>query len=265
MNFHVQVACLAAIQRLAARAIASPIVTPAFAGTATVQPAPDGLAKINKIQGSGPATLGTTGGLTLIPNAAAFTAPTFDTQRAFVRKGSTVEHYAIVQKTSSNDVIHQCYYPGKGEHFRTTQQINGQLFTHFWEISQDVSQLIRQGEEEHLADAQRAYELTYKLIADTINSMAGPRFGPATTPAEADKLALAELAKRLPMQLGTDPKNWVAVLDRLLKQTKTRDDKHWHDITTNPPKTKGNTIIHEVVMGPDARIGKVPSSQVVNY
>jgi hypothetical protein len=265
MEFRMRIASLGMIQRLAAQAAASTKGIPAFAGTASAQPAPNGLGTI--ISRSGSATLGSTGGLTLIKNAAAFTTPSFAAQNSVVRQGSAVHHYAQVQRTTSGDATHECYYPGPGDHVRPgmTQQIGRQLYTHYWRISQQVSELIRRGEEEHLADAQRAYELTYKLIADTINSMVGQRFGPARSPAEAQKLAEAELAKKLPKQLGTDPRNWVAVLNRLLGQTQERDRRGWHTISNDPPQTIGNRIIHPVVMTASARIGQVPSSQVVGY
>jgi hypothetical protein len=270
MKCHMRAVSLGAIQRLAVQAVASTEGIPAFAGTATVKAAPNGLATIIKSSGSGSAGstgLGATGGLTQIKNAAAFTIPSFNTKNSVDRQGSTIHHYAQVQKTTSDDADHPCYYPGPGDHVRPgmTQRIGGQVYTHYWRISRQVSQLIRQGEEEHLADAQRAYELTYKLIADTINSMVNVRFGPAGSPAEADTLAEAELAKRLPKELGTDPRKWVAVLNRLLEQTKERDRRGWHTINVDPEQTEGNKIIHPVVMEASARIGKVSSSQVVQY
>lgn len=265
MKFRMRIVSLGAIQRLTAQAVARTEDILAFAGTASVQPAPNGLGTITSRGGS--ATLGSTGGLTLIKNAAAFTIPSFATHNSVVRQGSTVHHYAQVQRTTSGDATHECYYPGPGDHVRPgmTQQIGRQLYTHHWRISQQVSELIRRGEEEHLADAQRAYELTYKLIADTINSMVGLRCGPALNPAEANRLAEAELANRLPRQLGTDPRNWVAVLNRLLGQTQERDRRNWHAISNNPPQTTKNRIIHPVVTTASTRIGQVPSSQVVGY
>lgn len=265
MTFRMSIVAMEAIQRLVAQAVASVEDIPAFAGTASVQPAPNGLGTI--ITKSGSATLGSTGGLTLIKNAAAFTIPSFTTQNSVLRQGSTVQHYAQVQRTTAGDATHACYYPGPGDHVRPgmTQRIGRQLYTHFWRISPQLSDLIRRGEEEHLADAQRAYELTYKLIADTINAMVGQRFGPAHTPAEAHRLAEAKLANRLPRPLGTDPRNWVAVLNRLLGQTQERDRRNWHAISTDPPQTLGNRIIHPVVTTASTRIGQVPSIQVVGY
>lgn len=253
------------IQRLAAHAAANLEYFPAFAGMASVQPPPNGVSTIASRSGS--ATLGSTGGLTLIKNAAAFAIPSFETENSVVQQGGTVAHYAQVQRTTSCDATHECYYPGPGDHVRPgmTQRIDGQSYTHYFRISHQVSELIRRGEEEHLADAQLAYKLVYELIADTINSMATERFGPAHSPAEANRLAEAELARRLPGQLGTDPRNWVAVLNRLLVQTQERDRRKWHAITNDPPLTIGDRIIHPVVRTASTRIGDVPSSQVVGY
>ena len=229
--------------------------------------APNGLGRIISRTGGGSTTLGTTGGLTLVKNAAAFTTPSFTTQNSSVRQDNVVNHFAQVQPTTSVDVIHECFYPGPGDHERPgmTQRIGSRVYTHYWRISQQISDLIRRGEEEHLEDSQRAYELTYKLITDTINSMVGQRFGPAQTPAEATRLAEAELARRLPEQLGTDPRNWVEVLNRLLGQTQERDRNAWHAITTDPPKTIGTRIIHPVATTASTRIGQVSSSEVVKY
>jgi hypothetical protein len=65
--------------------------------------------------------------------------------------------------------------------------------------------------------------------------------------------------------LGTDPRNWVAVLNRLLGQTQERDRRNWHAISIDPPQTLGNRIIHPVVTTASTRIGHVPSIQVVGY
>jgi hypothetical protein len=261
----IRAATMEELHEIAAHALTSKSGILALAGAASVQPAPNGLGTI--VRKGGSASLGATGGLTLIKDAGAFTAPSFITRTSAVRQGSTVRHYAEVQRTTSSDVTHECYYPGPGDHVRPgmTQQIGGQVYTHHWRISQQISTLIRRGEEEHLADAEQAYKLTYKLIADTINSMAGQRFGPAPTPREAERLAEAELAKRLPRQLGTDPRNWVAMLNRLLTQTTERDRSGWHAVSIDPPLTEGDKIVHPVVTTATTRIGQVAASQVVRY
>ncbi len=236
-----------------------------MAGTATLQAAPGGLSNI--IRRSGSSTLGATGGLTQVKSAAAFTAPAFRTRNVAERRGTAVEHFAEVERTSARDATHECFYPGAGDHVRPgmTQQMGGRTFTHHWRVSAQMSALIRQGEEEHLADAARAFALTYQVVAEAINALAGRRFGPASTPAAAEGLAQAELARRLPAALGVDPVRWVSVLDRLLLQTKSRDQQGWHGIAAGPPATEGTKIVHSLMSVPGTRIGQVPSSQVVNY
>ena len=190
------------------------------AGTPEKMPAPHGVADILKRGESG--TLGFSGGLTLVQSAAAFTPPTFATIHSHQRVGSKVEHYATVRRTSSGDATHASFYPAPGEHLRPRmeQKIGGRTYLHYWLISRQIAEMIEEGEQEHLDDAARAYELTYKKIETAINAMAaGKPFGPASTPDEADRIAEAALKDRLPKELGTDPANWVKVLDSLLTQT----------------------------------------------
>jgi hypothetical protein len=254
---------MSAIQALAARAHGNAIAL--RAGTPSAKPAPGGVGDI--LRRGGQASLGTTGGLTLIKSAAAFTAPRFITTNQAQRLGSRVDHYATVQRTTSTDATHECFYPAAGDHLRPgmSQQIGGRTYNHYWRISRQVSDVLRQGEQEHLDDALRAYQLTYKCVEDAINALSGQRFGPATTPDAAMRLAEAALARRLPPQLGTNPTNWVLVLDRLLGQSKSRDSRGWHALSIDPPLTVGNMIVHPVSTTSTTQIGRVPSSQVVNY
>jgi hypothetical protein len=69
----------------------------------------------------------------------------------------------------------------------------------------------------------------------------------------------------VPRQLGADPRNWVAVLERLSSQTVERDRKGWHAISYDPPQTIGNRVIYPVVTTETTSIGKIPSRQVVAY
>jgi len=256
---------LVKINHVASIADSHPGFLPAFAGTPAMRAAPGGLGFILS-QGSG-GSLGVSGGLTLIRHAAAFTQPTFTTRNSSVRRGHQVEHFAEVQPTTAADATHDSYYPGSGDHERPgmTHTEGGRAFQHFWGVSRQISDLIRRGEQEHLDDALRAYELTYRRIADEINGMAGQRFGPAQNPAEADQLAETELARRLPSQLGTNPANWVRMLDTLLSATQVRDRNGWHALGIGPPRTVGNRVIHPVQTTGSINIDQVSSSQVVSY
>lgn len=234
-------------------------------GTPNRQTPPQGMGFI--IGQSGGTSLGTTGGLTRIKGANEFTAPTFTTIRSHQRNGYQVEHFVQVQPTAAVDATHNSYYPGPGYHLRpnSTQTIRGRTYHNYWYVSRHMSALIRQGEQEHLNDALRAYQLTYQLIATQINALAGQRFGPARTPHAALQLALAALTSRLPAQLGTNPGDWHRILDELLSATKVRDKNGWHNVSLGPPRTRGNRFINPLVTTSTTRIGQVPSSQVVNY
>jgi hypothetical protein len=210
-------------------------------------------------------SLGISGGLTLTKSAAAFVAPEFNTTTTHERTGYKVNHFAVVNRTKAEEAEHESYYPLAGNHLRPgmVQQIQGKTYKHYWVISDKVSELIKQGEQEHLDDAHEAFELTYGRIADEINALAGKRFGPASTPSAATALALAALESRLPRRLGTDPASWVAVLDRLLGLSKTRDTSGWHALRTDPPQTVRDMILHPVSTTASTQIGTVSSSEVV--
>jgi hypothetical protein len=260
-----RITILERIQSIAREAEASGEHILARAGTTKPQLPPHGMGVIVAKGGSG--SLGFSGGLTPIKHSGSFTTPVFMTKTSAVRKGYVVQHFAEVLPTSAQDIEHDSFYPDAGDHLRPgmTQTINKITYNHYWRITPEISSLIRQGEEEHLADAARAFELTYKLIADTINGMIGTKFGPNGTPGAATQTAEAELARKLPNVLGPDPANWAKVLDRLLDQTLVRDNSGWHSLVTAPETTEGDKIVHLVTVTSTTRVGQVASSQVVNY
>lgn len=265
--YRMRAASMAEIQALAATSCDQPAVTVLRAGECLSQPAPGGMAGIISRRTGGAGSLGTTGGLTLIKSAAAFTIPAFNVRTISERGEGTVRHYAEVQRTTSEDAVHESFFPAAGDHLRPgmTHRARNRVYRHFWRVSGMTSRLIRRGEEEHLADARRAYEITYKLIADTINAMAGQRFGPASTPSAAQAMAETRLQTELPSALGTNPRDWVTTLDRLLLQTKTRDSNGWHGISVDPPITRGTDVFHPVVATASTSVGATAPAEVVNY
>jgi|SRR5665213_366155 len=256
---------LSNIQALARHAKNSNDILVLFAGVSAPLPPPLGMSEIVRRGGFG--QLGTAGGITLTKNAAAFTAPRFDTTSTHTRVGPRVDHFATVQRTTAIDVVHESFYPAVGDHFRPgmTRQEGNRTFQYYWRVSREMSDLIRQGEQEHLDDARRAFELTYQLICNAINSLAGKPFGPASSPYAAQQLAEAALARILPNQLGVNPATWAQVLDRLLQQSKTRDTRQWHALSTGPPVTEGDRVLLPVMTSQTTNVGRVPSNQVVNY
>lgn len=237
----------------------------ALVGTPTIKPAPNGLSQILDSRAGG-GTLGVLGGLTLRKSANAYTLPKFATRPSFVKKQMGADHFAEVLPTTTSDIVLDCFYVGPGDHIRPGMvTVSGRnRLQHVWRVSEAVSDAIRKGEEEHLADAARAFEITYKLIADTINAMGGKKYGPASNPTAAYALAEADLGSRLPKQLGVNPSTWIQVFDTLLNKTEERDKNGWHSLSTDPPKQERDKIVHVVSMS-SANIGTVSATDLVNY
>lgn len=230
-----------------------------FAGTPARKAAPSGMSDIVRMSKQAKLTFA---GLTSIKSAGAFVAPIFQTTNTHKREGYKVEHFATVDRTTSQDATHDSYYPGPGLHLKLQQPKKGP--PEYWEISEEMSDLIRQGEQEHLDDARRAFELTYKCVENHINSLVGRKFGPATNPNGAAALALQELEKRIPKELGTDPGNWTKQLDRLLLMTTERDKLLMHAIQLGSAREEDGKYIETLVASAFFRVGQTSSSQIVN-
>jgi hypothetical protein len=250
------------IALLAERAAQDPSLFVFCAGSPTPLSPPGGLAEILLKGKAGNKMIP---GVTPIKNAAAFRAPAFATTNTHEVDGFKRLHYAVVQRTQAEDVVHESYYAAPGDHLQPgkVEMVEGRRYARYWRITQDMSEMIRRGEQEHLDDAKRAFELTYKKIADEINALTDQKFGPADNPQGADQLALAALAARLPPQLGTNPANWVRVLDRLLGQSVARDTKGWHYMEIGEVLTERDKILDVVKPSTFANIG-VACSKVVN-
>jgi hypothetical protein len=251
------------IARLAETADRDPALFVCRAGSPKPLPPPGGL---TEILGKSKAGNKMIPGVTLIKNAAAFRAPAFVTTSTVEKDGFQRRHYAMVQRTQAEDVVHESYYAAQGDHLQLgkVELVQGRRFQRYWRVTKEMSEMIQRGEQEHLDDARRAFELTYKKIADEINALTNRKFGPADTPAGAEQLALAALTARLPKELGTDPANWVRVLDRLLALSSARDTKGWHYMEIGQVLTEKDRILDVVKPSTFINIG-VASSKVVNY
>jgi hypothetical protein len=188
-----------------------------------VEPAAGGLQAIYDRSSSG-----TVGGLTVWDPPV---APSFDVRVEATRTGThTREFRASIQQTQeARPGNHRAYYPGPGYHrIRTSEE--RPFFAH---LNDDMSNLIRDGEQEHLNDAARAYELSYGTINQAIQEEAART---ATTPMvsarsqeEVRHQAEAALAARLPCQLGSDtatklsPGSWVRLYRELAEMSRRRD------------------------------------------
>lgn len=240
---------------------------PAPAGVPRLSAAPDGR---TFIYGKSYGAAGWTG----VPNAAAYTNPDFQTdwQREQPDAGPP-RHFAVVRGTSSPDITLESWFLGPGDHRwdQATVRIGGVTYHYYTHVSQQISGLVRDGEQEHINDAQRAYDIGYGLIARQINALAGRRFGPAATPAGADQMALDALDATLPPALSTRQPGfrgaWVRVMDALLAQTTSRDQRNWHTMTETGQRrdTSKHRVVVDLAPSSTTNINSVPSDQVVNY
>jgi hypothetical protein len=159
----------------------------ARAGVVKGQAPPDGL---NAVQARSAGAAGYTG----VKNSAAFVNVDLATliDRSSSKPGQA--YVTVDEPQDSPDAVHEALYllPGDHRHGTRTYTDKGRTYTPYTRIDNDTSDLIRAGEQEHLDDARRAYDLSYGLILATLRAMAGRRFGPAATPSAAEALARAE-------------------------------------------------------------------------
>ncbi|MDP9221607.1 MAG: hypothetical protein M3P23_13870 [Actinomycetota bacterium] len=236
------------------------------AGTPAAQAAPGGM---NAIQANEPSSAGWTG----IKMAAAFTTPNFSTTWVRPEKPGGDHFVTVDPPVASPDAVHDALFPAAGDHRWGTRTVPGKgkdkEYTAWHRVSGPMSTTIQTGEQEHLDDAKRAYDLTYGLITGAVAGLAGQKFGPAKTPAAAEQLATDAFDATLPPALSVKQPGfrgrWLAMLETLLRQSKLRDLRQWHDIEHGKPLTEGDKYVYPLQATGTAKIGTVPSDQVVNY
>lgn len=239
-------------------------------GTPQGKAAPSGISEIEARAAGGRGTRG----LTLIPNAVAFTAPNLVINVSGRMTGTHTRLYsAVVAPTSAPDVVHESFYPLDGFHRIRVPPSNERAWGN---LSHEVSDLIKAGEQEHLNDAQTAHALTYGCVANQINALAEQT---AQTPCtstvsmeDAQQKAERALARRLPAAFGDsvnqklNPAKWSEMLDRMLLMTKRRDTSGWHWIKEDlTDQRRGNLDVYDLVPTDFAQIDSVTSSEVVHY
>lgn len=236
----------------------------ARAGVPAPQAPPDGLERVHA-QSAGAA------GYTGVKNAAAFVNVDLTTSIDQTASKPGASYVTVDAPQDSPDAVHDAMYLLPGDHRRGTKTYKdrGREYTPYTRVTAAISELIRAGEQEHLDDARRAYDLSYGLVLSTLKGMAGRRFGPATTPKAAEDLARDEFETHMPATMSTRRPGyraaWITVLETLLKQTKTRDTSHWHDLTDGTMVTEGSKWVYPLEKTGPTKIGSVGSDQVVNY
>jgi hypothetical protein len=185
---------------------------------------PDGAQRIRSAQAGGTRAAG----YTELP---APTPPELKTAEPRKVEGGWV---ARVQPTANDRPQPTSLYPAPGVHQLGTNA--GGQQQHLL-VTQQMSEVIRQGEAEHLLDLEWARHLSYDRAAAAINAAADSDGPVAATPDAARQGAEAQVCAALPPQLrwarGTDPvRPWVRAYSRMAHVTIERDEAGWHAMTS---------------------------------
>ena len=232
-----------------------PELTVHCAGTAALLAAPTGMKRL-KGKRREKNQRGLILGLTIRKSANAYTAPRFDLDVKGKKVGTKAEWTATVRKTEAKDIALDCFYCGAGVH-----ELDGKSY---W-IPSAIAQKVKLGEEEHLADTKLAFDLTYGLIAKSVNSLVGKSFGPAEKRDVVEKQAKDALAALLPPVLGTFEGDWFKVLEKMLAMTDKRDTQLWHAFEEKKVEKRNGKYVTRIGPGTFAQVGQTSSAQLVTY
>lgn len=194
------------------------------AARSSAAPAPGGAKRIRDARGGGSRAAGYTSLPVPTPPELALGEP----QRA--GEGWV----APVRPTRSVPDVPVSLYPGPGVHDLGPGPRGQQRHLH---VTDEMSDLVRRGEEEHLLDLEWARHLSYDRAAAAINAAAEAPPPPAPSPAEARSRALERVRAGLPRALQWAPREdaglrWRRAYSRLAHVTIERDQNHWHDLTS---------------------------------
>lgn len=179
---------------------------------------------------------------------------------------------ARVRPTSVGSDAPVSLYPGDGLHDVAAGPTGQQRHV---DVSPDLSELIRKGEEEHLLDLEWIRHLTYDRAAAAVNAVAGGEPPIVDSPAAAARAAADQVRQALPPQLrwpeGEDPfRRWAHAYGRLVHATVERDESGWHNVASaailDPGEKRklGVSEQDEVLRYVDrSQIGKHPSAALV--
>jgi len=179
---------------------------------------------------------------------------------------------AAVQPTANDRPVPTSLYPAPGVHEVGTNAGGQQSQVH---VTPDMSDVIRQGEDEHLLDLEWARHLSYDRAASAVNAAAEAPAPVAATPEAARRLAERQVCAALPpalrWPLGSDPvRPWIRAYSRMAHVTIERDQAGWHSMTSafvlDPAEKRALGVpvgdeLTRYVGGP--QIGRHPSAPLV--
>jgi hypothetical protein len=161
------------------------------------------------------------------------------------------------------------WWPTTGRH---------QLAEHwFLDVNKDWEDKVHEGEDEHVRDSTRAWEVTWKKVAETLEALSKEPGPPATTDEAAQRAIWKRFVKALPAPLRPEgdlptleaqrakwaPTPSTTFFSRLFEATRWRDRDGWHSTGTKPVDIGGKDQIGEVDKG-TSNIGDVTSVKFID-
>ncbi len=150
-------------------------------------------------------------------------------------------------------IVHE-WWPKEGRH-----KLPGNSYL---DVDRDWEERLRDGEDQHGADAKRSWELTWKTVQDTINRFADKPQPPAATPEAATRALWKTYVAALPKDLrpaGEQPddakqRDVLAVRPGtffawMWEATVSRDSREYHTTKTMPAKDPRDPPKNAVVNG----------------
>lgn len=168
---------------------------------------------------------------------------------------------------------HTVSWPAAGRHRLRPYGEGSQIL----EVSEEWSSRILQGEDEHVGDIDRAWDMTWGRVAAVINAMAAGAPCRGATADEARAAAWRTFRGRLPAPLrpesdtpdaAAQEAKWGAdapgtIFSRLMAESqRARDHSGWHTPDQNLKEMEGSDRIDELSVG-RSRIGEVPPDQLM--
>jgi hypothetical protein len=168
---------------------------------------------------------------------------------------------------------HEVFYPAPGRHRLRAYGSGSQ----YLDVTDDWSNKIFEGEGEHVADIDSAWDMTWGRVASAINAMAaGERFTARTSEA-AQAAAWQAFKRRLPEGLrpegdapteeaqeakwGADNTN--TIFRKLMSESRrARDNSGWHTPDQNLKQMEGDNRVDEMAVG-SSRIPGVTSARLM--
>lgn len=194
------------------------------AGAPTPAPAPGGAQRIRDTRGGGSRAAG----YTSLP------VPTPPELRVDTPRREGDGWVAPVHPTRSVPDTPVSLYPGPGVHDLGSGPTGQRRHLH---VTEEMSELVQRGEQEHLLDLEWARHLSYDRAAAAVNAAAEAPAAPRPTPEAARAAALETVRAGLPGALrwapGEDPGlRWRRAYSRLAHATIERDQNGWHNLTS---------------------------------